>query len=128
MTIPHISAADKQRYYANIKVEGPCLLWQGTPGQDGYGRMSLGNKTTLVHKIAFYIKHGREPAEYLIHTCENKMCVNPDHIVEGKNKGRPVKVPAQKILDLKRAGLTTAQIAQQLGCSTSLVRKQLSRH
>lgn len=122
----HLNPNDRSRYYNNIAVSGQCLLWTGTIGNDGYGRMSLNKKTTLVHKIAFYLKNNREPSNYLIHTCDNNNCVNPDHIIEGKNEGRPVKVSAQKILELKKEGLTASQIAQKLNCSVSLVRKRLS--
>jgi hypothetical protein len=117
---------DKTRYYSNIAQSGLCLLWTGATCEDGYGRMSLNKKTTLVHKIAYFLKHGKEPQDYLIHTCDNKMCVNPDHIVEGKNKGRPVKVSAQIIKDLNSQGLSPSQIADQLNCSVSLVRKRLN--
>ena len=122
----HLNPNDRSRYYNQIVQSGQCLLWAGTIGEDGYGRMSLNKKTTLVHKIAFYLQNGREPSSYLIHTCDNNNCVNPDHIIEGKNEGRPVKVSAQKILELKKEGLTASQIAQKLNCSVSLVRKRLS--
>lgn len=121
-----ITPKERARFYTKIIPAGKCMMWSGNPDKKGYGHMLIGSSSMLVHKIAYFLKHGKEPRDYLIHTCNNKMCVNPDHIVEGKNKGRPVKVSAQIIKDLNSQGLSPSQIADQLNCSVSLVRKRLS--
>lgn len=121
----NITHQEQNRFYKKQSILGKCIVWNGKPDVNGHGRMLIGSTGVLVHKIAFFLKHGREPESYLIHTCDNRLCVNPDHIVEGKNEGRPVKVSAQKIIELKNAGLTASQIAEKLNCSVSLVRKRL---
>jgi hypothetical protein len=121
-----ITPKEKARFYTKMIPAGKCIIWAGKPDKSGYGHMLIGTSSMLVHKIAYFLKHGKEPQDYLIHTCNNKMCVNPDHIVEGKNKGRPVKVSAQIIKDLNSQGLSPSKIAEQLNCSVSLVRKRLA--
>lgn len=41
---------------------------------------------------------------------------------ENRPKGRPVKVPPKRVLDLYEKGLTTEEVAQQTGLSLSRVR------
>lgn len=75
-----------QWYFDNkTKIEGECFVWQGQLNNQGYGAIYLkrgGKKVTVsAHRFIYLnlIKDvGREP---LHHTCANRPCVNPEHLV-----------------------------------------------
>jgi hypothetical protein len=63
----------------------PCHLWQGsdsgTGRGGGYPRMSLNGQTVAVHIVSYVNKNGFVPGKKQVdHLCNNRMCVNPDHL------------------------------------------------
>lgn len=58
-----------------------CWVWQRAVSGDGYGIRTISKKRHLAHRLS-YAKHvGPIPEGYDIHhKCENKPCVNPDHL------------------------------------------------
>jgi len=77
----------RQRIRSNVKVceiHG-CWIWQGsdsgTGRGGGYARMRLHGYTVAVHRVMFINEYGFVPPKKQIdHVCENRMCVNPDHL------------------------------------------------
>ena len=68
-----------------------CINWDAGRHRQGYGmmgawRVSDGKKImTTTHRIAARIAHDRaiDSSEYVIHTCSNMACCNPDHLIIG---------------------------------------------
>ena len=74
------------RILDNTKIDGKCWIWQGAVGTSGYGQITgyVGDtkKNLIVHR-AFYketIDSGLPSDLVLDHICENKLCVNPEHL------------------------------------------------
>lgn len=68
-----------------------CWIWQGpTSGNGrggGYPRMCLDGQTVAVHRAMFVCVHGYVPGKRQIdHDCRNRMCVNPDHLLNLTHK------------------------------------------
>jgi len=71
-----------QRFISKLEKTDSCWIWKGaTRGKNGYGAVKVDGKVVSVHKY-FYIKYKGEIPEKLLvsHTCNNKLCVNPDHL------------------------------------------------
>ena len=79
---------------------GPCWVWTGCIGRDGYGRFNAGQRTTIRAHIWAYRRYiGPVPARLTLdHLCRNRRCVRPDHlepVTRGTNVLRGESVFAQ---------------------------------
>lgn len=71
-------------FWAKVEKSDGCWLWHGAIGERGYGafRIRKPRKTMRAHRIAYFLKHGELPA-LLMHSCDVRRCVNPEHILNG---------------------------------------------
>lgn len=64
------------------RVDGECWPWTGYVNKRGYGR--FGGAQILAHRAAWEMVNGPIPVGHVIrHTCDNKICCNPDHLLPG---------------------------------------------
>lgn len=64
------------------KTPGGCWQWLGAKFGSYGSAQVVGTKQQYVHRIVYTLRHGDPGEGYVIHhTCLNKMCVNPDHLV-----------------------------------------------
>lgn len=58
-----------------------CWTWLGSQNGTGYGYLSLKGRNVYAHRFAWEWVHGPIPEKLEIHhTCENTLCVNPQHL------------------------------------------------
>ena len=63
-----------------------CWLWLGPLNlSNGYGRFYLNEKEIVyAHRFSFKHHKGKIPSGHVIrHTCDVKICVNPEHLITG---------------------------------------------
>jgi HNH endonuclease len=68
---------------------GPCLIWTGAIGLDGYGRIGLGARVEGIgytHRVAYMELTGEPPGENLDHLCRVRACASPAHLERVTNQ------------------------------------------
>ena len=130
--------------------DGSCWEWQGAKHGWGHGRIWYCGKNLVATHVSWELHHSPvPPGMWVLHHCDNGLCVNPDHLFLGRaadntrdmfSKGRQgrtipprhlgqshpnAKITNQQALCIKRllkAGtMTHAEIAALLDISVNIV-------
>lgn len=123
-----------------------CHYWMGTVGRFGYGEIKVDGRIERAHRVAFRLSQGfipdrRKDGQLVRHTCDQPLCVNPDHLIAGtqadnmtdkKIRGRAPKgerhvhakladADVEEIKVLAVDGWQTGVIAEAYGVTCSLI-------
>lgn len=73
----------------------PCLIWQGKPSAQGYGRVFVDGKTKPAHVARWEAVNGPVPEGHeLDHLCYVRLCVELGHlecVTKAENRSRAAK-------------------------------------
>ena len=77
-----------KRLLAEVEVINACWLWKGALEKNGYACFSPMLGTRKGHRIMWMLANGKMVPDGLqvAHKCENKNCINPEHLKLATNK------------------------------------------
>lgn len=146
--MPALTNEMQQRFVSFVGFALPheCWSWGGAVLRNGYGVWGLGKKTYLAHRISYFYHHSIDPGDfYVLHSCDNRVCVNPKHLslgtqkkniadmflrgrhprlgmVGGKNPSAKLTLASvEQIRSLRKTGLTYRRLADQFGVTPQLI-------
>lgn len=138
------------RFWSKVNVTSQCWLWQASITGGGYGQIGLGKRGSGrgdAHRVSWLLCNGPIPDDkQVLHHCDNKLCVNPDHLYLGTRidnmrdaleRGQKLigsqcsfaKLNREQVLDIRKQradGVTQQKLADLYGVSRGTIYRATS--
>ncbi len=89
-----------ERFWKKTDQRSACWLWKGVQTHNGYGHFDArlrGQRYYRAHRYSYALHNGDIPARMLVcHTCDNRFCVNPEHLYLGTSDDNNQEMMAKR--------------------------------
>jgi hypothetical protein len=77
----------ERRFWNRVRLGAPheCWPWGGCKDSAGYGQVHTGGRQQKAHRVAWQLERGEPPPAKIYHSCNNRLCCNPAHLVTEGN-------------------------------------------
>lgn len=76
-----------------IESASGCHEWTGALNPNGYGKVKVSGRSMDAHVASWRIANGGQPVpvgQLIMHSCDNRKCVNPDHLSCGTSSSNMI--------------------------------------
>lgn len=130
-----VRTLDDMKKRVEIGSEAGCWNWRGALNTSGYAWMSFQGRSIAASRVAWLLVNGEIPdGLFVLHKCDNRMCINPEHLFLGTNadnmadmvaKGRSpkgrAKLTPESVLIIRSSDLPMDQLADMYGVTKNTV-------
>lgn len=75
-----------KRFWNKVEKTESCWLWKASLRQAGYGAFKYLGKVYDAHRFVWMLVYHKMPTQWILHKCNNRRCVNPEHLYDGSAK------------------------------------------
>lgn len=127
----------EERFFSKvIKKPSGCWEWTTPSANKGYGTFTpFGRGSSIkAHRFAYELLVGEVGDMFVLHKCDNKACVNPEHLYLGRHgeNAKDASERGQIRAGMKAKGLCHAQDLREqiaeLYATTGMSQEALAKH